>query len=120
MRDTTELRFSYDDVFAGMCIMEEIVEPQLRDAPDPWMPYRDTHGIMALRDAVIERLVKPCNARWTKAQAEMSDATRLAPTWEAAMAVPDPGSFDYEFVPFWLRECVDWSDINNGPRVKGS
>ncbi len=113
-------RFSYDDAFAGMCIMEEIVYPSLRDAPQPWEPYRETWGVTAVRDAVIEKLVKACNARWDKIQAEMSEAIRRAPTREEAMKVPDPGSFDYEFVPFWLRECVDWSDISNGPRVRGS
>ena len=25
----------------------------------------------------------------------------------------EPGSFDYEFLPFWLRACVDWSDISD-------
>ena len=31
----------------------------------------------------------------------------------------DPGSFDWEFVPFWLRTCVDWSDLDK-PRVRGA
>ncbi|MBX9717322.1 MAG: hypothetical protein K2X36_00570 [Microbacteriaceae bacterium] len=113
-------RFSYDDVFAGMCMMEEIVESNMPEASHPWQAYREAHGTMALRDAVIEKLIKPCNARWERTQNEMAEAIKNAPTREAAMVVPDPGSFDYEFVPFWLRECVDWSDISNGPRVRGA
>jgi len=40
--------------------------------------------------------------------------------FEQVLPYPDDlGSFDWEFVPFWLRTCVDWSDLDK-PRVRGA
>lgn len=124
-------RFSYDDMFAAMCIMEEIADPQMSDAGTPWAEYRERVGTNELRGVIIDRLAGPCDAAWDRAQkryeehldshtddCEASGGTGVC-TCEASRA-QDPGSFDYEFVPFWLRECVDWSDLTAGPRVRGS
>lgn len=129
MPDSTQPRFSYDHMFAAMCIMEEIADPQMSDAGTPWQEFRDTHGINHIRNEVIETLAVACDAAWQRAYARHEEAFKQ---WESATehgkyesgAVPgdppnDPGSFDYEFVPFWLRECVDWSDLTVGPRVRG-
>lgn len=133
--------FSYDEVFAAMCIMEEIADPQLKDAPTPWQDYRDMWGIGGLRDAVISKLAHACDQAWDRAKERYEtkftnwgarrEAARLrnehtgawepTPEWLQANPEPtDPGSFDYEFVPMWIRLCVDWSDLNEGPRVKGT
>ena len=111
----TEATVKRDHALAAMCIMEEIVDPCYTDAPRPWEVYRELHGIGELRAVVIDRLAPAADAAWDRA-------------WERHNARHDddpaknrePGSFDYEFVPVWLRECVDWSDDTNGPRVRGS
>lgn len=124
--------YSYNHVHTCMCIIEEMVEPNL--AGEPWKDYRDQWGVNGLRDVVIEKLAHACNTAWLDAYAryeqEDSDWRELkrlhAPvkieayrTWEKANPQPkDPGSFDYEFVPFWLRTCVDWSGAH--PRVRGA
>lgn len=106
--------FTYDQVYAAMCIMEEIADPTLSDAGEPWEAFREAHGIHQLRDEVIHKLATPCDADWE----------RTYKAYEASCNddadARDPGSFDYEFVPAWLRLKVDWSDVANGPRVRGS
>ena len=127
----TDNRFSYDHIFAAMCIMEEIADPQLHEAGQPWVAYREQVGTNQLRDDIIERLAGPCDAAWGRASARYDqDDVAHTDTCEAgggtgictcgASRAADPGSFDYEFVPFWLRECVDWSNLETGPRVRGS
>ena len=117
--DTTSPRFSYDHVHACLCIMEELIDPVASDMPRPWETYRDNNGVNALRDVVIHQLAKPCLAAWNRAYRDFETVVHNAPTREAASRTPDPGSFDYDFVPIWLRHCVDWS-VPNNPRVRGS
>lgn len=118
LRDRSrQVRFSYDHMFAAMCIMEEIADPQLPDAGQPWNEMRQSCGINDLREVVIERLAIPCNDAWMK----VWDAyNRIDEPGCAPNTTQDPGSFDYEFVPTWLRLNVDWSDNEAGPRVRGS
>lgn len=106
----SERVFSYDDTFAAMCLIEEVIDPNLGDAGAPWEAYRETWGINGLRDVIINQLANACDQAWNKAQAAQ----------EADPELPDIGSFDYEFVPRWIRLNVDWSDLNNGPRVRGA
>lgn len=118
-----------DEVFAAVCIMHEIADPVLREAPRPWEAVQDTHGINELRRFVAERLAKPCNAAWDRAWERFEQTPDLHDdSCEAGGGTgvctcnktPDPGSFDADFVPVWLRECVDWSDPDAGPKVRGS
>ena len=106
-----ELRYSYNDVFAAMCIMEEIASPVSDGGGTPWEPYREQVGTNQLREDIMQ-LVRPLTADWERAYAayEADETGRLK----------DPGPFDYEFVPVWLRLKVDWTDLQYGPRVKGS
>ncbi len=121
---------------AALCIIEEIVDSNLPDAPVPWQEYRDTHGIAGLRYVVLQTLAQACSDAWKRAekryekqyaawQAHMPHFAMTHKDWRRAWdanpvkAPEDLGSFDYEFVPVWLRECVDWSDLENGPRVRG-
>ena len=123
--------YSFDETYAAMCIWEEIVNPVMPDAPRPWEPHRDQWwGTAGLRDAVITRLAGPCDQAWDRAQerfiqdlddkhddsCEAGGGTGVC-TCDAGSAA-DPGAFDWEFVPVWLRECVDWSDVVAGPRVR--
>lgn len=113
--------YGYDHAFAAMCIIEEIVDPNL--AGTPWQDYRDKWGINGIRDVVLTKLAGPCDDAWNRANARYEEQFN---TWQAThqddparVTQPsEPGSFDYEFVPFWLRNCVDWNDEH--PRVKGS
>lgn len=120
-----------DEVFAAMCIMDEIADPHMPDAARPWQEVREMHGINELRRVIGERLAKPCNAAWDRAWKRFEagndnphrddcQITNIDPTTCTCGANPDPGSFDVDFVPVWLRECVDWSDPRDGPRVRGS
>jgi len=119
---------AFDLAFAAMCIIEEIVAPANDGAGEPWDAYRQRVGINEVRGTVINCLAADCDKAWTRtnrlyeeayeryqiAKAESGDGTTTVP------APNDPGSFDYEFVPFWLRNAVDWSDTETGPRVRGS
>lgn len=122
MKPQTNTVFAYDCAFAAMCIMEEIASPVLSDAGDPWQDYRDQVGINQLRDDILRVLAQPCDNAWTKAY---NSYELNMNTWRLNGSPPDaqpvdPGDFDYQFVPFWLRTCVDWSDVQNGPRVRNT
>jgi len=58
-------RFTYDDMYAAMSIIEEIIRPVLADAGAPWTQFREAHGIGAVRDVVIEMLAGSCDRAWT-------------------------------------------------------
>ena len=126
----SERVYTFDEVHSALCIMEEILDPQLKDAEHPWQPYREQWGIDGLREAVITNLAHAASKAWDRATLKYQ---QLHDTWEQrrhdAERIDKPffddppqdlGSFDYEFLPVWLRECVDWSDLNAGPRVRGS
>ncbi len=108
--------YSHDEVMAAMCIWEEMSQPKLPDAPQPWTDYSGKWGVYGLRDVVIEKLAGACDAAWTRARHRHEAAYQA--TGEGPETAPDPGSFDWDFVPLWIRECVDWSGEH--PRVKGS
>lgn len=118
----SERVYSYDATFAAMCMMEEIADPQLKDAPTPWDAYREQWGVNGLRDKIIVNLAQPCDDAWQRAYSRYEQATDSFPGLDKEFpGMPDdPGSFDYEFVPFWMRTCVDWTDLENGPRVRGT
>lgn len=108
-----ERAYTYDHVHAALCIIEEMIDPQLKDGERPWEEYRDQWGINGLRDVVIEKLAWPCHEAWERAWERYgSTPTELQPGQTF-----DPGSFDYDFVPLWIRECVDWS--GERPRIRG-
>lgn len=126
--DTTKT-FSYDEAYAAMCMWEEINAPALISAPRPWNAMREEIGTADLRGVVLG-LGAACDAAWERTYSKFEADCR---SWEHRKAEcevkgepffddgpTDPGDFGWEFVPFWLRNCVDWSDIQNGPRVKGS
>jgi hypothetical protein len=98
--------WNFDEAFAAMCIMEEVAQSVMPDADQPWEDYRSQVGINQLRDDILTLLAHECDQAWSRTQAR----------YEANPQLDDPGSFDYEFVPTWLRLHVEWT--NNGPRVR--
>ena len=110
----------HDDAYAAMCIIEEMVDPcgMMYDAGRPWNDWRDQVGIAEVRGRVLRTLAPAANAAWEKAYAAYEHGCVKAQV-EGTDHPPDPGSFDYDFVPTWLRVAVDWSDLLNGPRVLG-
>lgn len=120
-----EKRFTYDHMYAAVCIMEELVDP-VSDSTKPWQAYRDAHGVSELRDVVIEHLADAADKAWDQAQKLhtaaydewIAECERVKQVGGDIPECPvEPGSFDYEFIPFWLRACIDWSDTQLGPRV---
>jgi hypothetical protein len=124
--------YTHGEMFTAMCIIEELIDTSLGDAEIPWVAFREAHGIAVLRDAVIDRLVRPADTAWERAlELDLLAWKQYEIARERWNGLPDPktsppdmpidqGSFDYEFLPTWLRIAVDWSDTTNGPRVKGS
>ena len=122
----SERVYGYDEAWAAMCIIEEIIDPQLADTP--WHAMRENAGITHMRDVVLGHLAGPCDAAWDRAQELFESAWDIWDRRRQRAEVKgepfldekpqEPGSFDYEFVPFWLRACVDWT--GDVPRVKGS
>jgi len=104
-----ERAFTYDHVDAAMCIWEEMTNPKLKEADQPWTAHREKWGAAGLRDVVITKLAWPCHEAWERAMARYEGNDDPNDT--------DPGSFDWEFVPLWIRQCVDWSGEH--PRVRG-
>ena len=105
-------QFTYDDMLTAMAMAEEIAAPSMTDAP--WTTYRERWGIYALRETVITVLARPCHDAWERAVERYEDAAAA----HYDQAPKDPGDFAWDFVPFWLRTCVDWS--KDEPRVRGS
>jgi hypothetical protein len=125
----TSETYTLDHAHAAMCLWEEIIDPTLKDAGAPWAALREQVGSAELRHMVLQRLAVACADAWQRADAAHDAAYT---TWAARKAecermdipfydAPPVGcdGFDYEFVPFWIRNCVDWSDVLNGPRVLG-
>lgn len=105
--DTKAHHYSFDDMLAAMCIIEEIVAPL--GAGQPWLAYRDNVGINQLRDDIITSgLIAAAQADWDQTY-QLYEAGELE----------DPGAFDYEFIPFWLRNAVKW-DASEGPQLRGT
>jgi hypothetical protein len=102
----TQRMFTADQLHTYACLIEELIDPQGKITP-PWNEWRNRNGINALREAAIE-LIDPCDADWERAYKLYKDN----PEGE------DPGSFDYDFVPFWLSHKVDWYDPQVAPRVR--
>lgn len=105
-----KLIYSYDVADAAMCIWEEITSPSLN--LEPWNAYRETWGSAGLRYAVLTKLASACHDAWVRA---VERSNHELP--DGSFAGDDPGYFDWEFVPFWLTNCVDWSGEH--PRVRG-
>ncbi len=110
----------HDDALAAVCIIEEMLDPigQLPDAPKPWDDWRDQVGIGELREFVLSTLAPAANAAWEKAYAAYEHQCAEARVKGQPEPV-EPGSFDYDFIPSWIRVAVDWSDVRAGPRVLG-
>jgi hypothetical protein len=115
--------YSYDEMMAAVCLWEEICQPSLKGAPQPWEPTREQNGTFGLRAAVIG-LAYECDKAWERAQSRFEEADaeyRIAKAEQGdadGLTEPqEPGAFDWEFVPTWIRLCVDWSDVVKGPRV---
>jgi len=87
------LLYSWDHVHAAMCIWEEMVTT----TDGAWEATRENVGTVQMRAWVITILAPAAEAAWEAAssRAEAEDY--------------DPGSYDWDFVPIWLRMCVDWS-----------
>jgi len=121
--------YNYVEVYAAMCLWEEIVSSSSNMAGEPWLGVREAVGTTELRGMVIG-MASACNAAWERAHAayEAADASwRHRRSVRGAQGTPflDPrpqnlGSFAWGFVPTWLRMAVDWSDHTNGPRVLGT
>lgn len=108
--------YSHTAANAAMCIMEEIADPTL--STTPWKDYREQVGVCQLRDDILQKLALECDNAWDRAYRRAEEKERNATTRAEAQSVEFPLGFDYEFVPVWLRECVDWSDDMNGPVVR--
>lgn len=109
-----------DHAVTAMIIIEEIVDSSMPDADAPWWDWRDQVGIAEVRDHVLTHLAEPCNEAWERAHEAFEHAEAEASIKGRVSSVADPGSFDYDFVPTWLRVAIDWSDVHNGPRLRGS
>lgn len=96
--------YSHDVVFAALCIMEDLLDP-MAGAPRPWSDYWEGNGVNQVREAVLE-LAPHAGAAWSAAYARYEAA--CAATAGGEKYPEDPGSFDYDFIPVWLRHCVDW------------
>lgn len=90
-----------DVAYAAMCIIEEMIHSRSPDMPQPWNPYWDQVGVNEMRFLVIDELAAHADAAWCKAYDAFCNAAGMHD-------VADPGSFDYDFVPIWVRHCVDW------------
>ena len=116
-----------DAAYAALCVWEEMTNPTLAGAPEPWVEMRERIGMAELRGKVLD-LGAACDATWTRTYANHDIACaiwRQRQQEHEARGVPffdgppaEPGAFDWEFVPFWIRNCVDWT--GDEPRVKGS
>ncbi len=105
--------FTAEQMHVYACIIEQLVDPIQGPRWDaPWQNWRDQNGINELREAAME-LIDPCDADWERAYANYENPPE-------GTTVADPGSFDYDFVPFWLSNKVDWSDPTAAPRIRGT
>ena len=86
--------FSSDVAYSAMCLWEAILE-RINDTGAPWYQFKVNNGTATLRDAVLG-LAPACDAAWCELSEDQQD---------------DAGAFDWEFVPTWLANSVDW----NGP-----
>ena len=120
--------YSFDETYAAMCIWEEMCTPTLSDAGMPWQDLIEGSGTGQMRHWIIEDLANACDTAWDRAsqlrEAEFS-AWMVRKQEHEVRGEPfeeprpnDPGSFDWDFVPVWLRTAVDWS--GDAPRVLGS
>ena len=121
--------YDFDAAYAAMCMWEEITQPTMDGAPMPWQEMREQIGTAELRERVLN-LGAACDAAWSRTyakhevdygiwrQRQQEHEVRGEPFFDEEPQ--DTGSFDWEFTPFWMRNCVDWTDHHNGPRVKGS
>lgn len=119
--------YDFDAAYAAMCMWEEITNPTLAGAPTPWEDMRERAGMAELRGKVLN-LGAACDAAWTRTyakheidyrnwrQRQQEHEVKGEPFFDDEPA--DPGSFDWEFVPVWVRNCIDWT--GEEPRVKGS
>jgi len=123
--DLSAKSYSFNAAFSALCIFEEMLDPQLPEAPKPWEAFRENHGVNELRRVVIDVLAEPCDAAWTRAYKRYEDTLNnhtatcpvsRKPRGEAggcncpAMHAEEPGAFDWEFVPIWVRQCVIWDE----------
>ena len=97
----TAQTYSHDVVFAALAVFEEMLDPMARDMPQPWAKFWSDNGINEIRSLVLE-LAPHADAAWSAAYARFEEQCRQPGE------VQDPGSFDYDFIPVWLRHCVDW------------
>ena len=128
MTDLTKMSYTYDAAWAAMCMWEEVCAPQSHESPTPWKNMLDQHGTAEVRTMVLG-LGQACSDAFEKAYAFYEQAYRTWGTRRQQCEVEgtpfldeqpqEPGSFDWEFVPTWMRIGVDWSDVHNGPRVLG-
>lgn len=85
--------------YGSLCIWEAMLEG-LAKPGCPWLGRRAGTGIAALREDALA-LAPACEAAWNALGDEGQD--HYAP-------------FDWEFVPYWLNECVAWS-VQTDPKV---
>jgi hypothetical protein len=85
--------------YASLCVWEAMLEGLGNDGCK-WRARRANVGIAVLREDALA-LAPACEAAW----ASLSDDEQEA-----------FGCFDFEFVPYWLNDCVEWS-ARNGPSV---
>ena len=99
----TQQTYSHDVVFSALCIMEELLNSVLgEDAPHPWSSYWEQNGVNEMRELTLE-LAPHADAAW-----QVAYACFEAQCKQPGVDMSDPGSFDYDFIPVWLRHCVDW------------
>ena len=122
--------YESDAVMAAVCLWEEIVESAHNpDATQPWEPFRQDHGTFELREVVINHLAEACDRAWSQAHALYEQACRAWETRRLDAEVrgavfleeepTEPGVFDWEFIPAWIRVAVDWEHESGWPTVIG-
>lgn len=103
----TQQTYSHDVVFAALCIMEELLDPMASNMPQPWVRFWSDNGVNEIRSLALE-LAPHADAAWAAAYARFEQ--------QESGEAEDPGSFDYDFIPVWLRNCVNWDA--DRPRVR--
>ncbi len=90
---------STEELFVGMCLWEDCIQER---ATEPLQRVWENIGTVALRYSVAA-LVEPCMAEWAALTLEEQEAR---------------SPFDWEFVPWFLKERVIWTPT--GPVYRGA
>lgn len=83
--------------WVACCVWECFIEEEA-----PWTAWRAENGAIALREVACDLAVTAEHVWISLTNTERDDGP----------------FFDWEWIPMWLRMCVDWSDLTQHPKVK--